>query len=81
MRNHVSPSMLPEPPVAPPNAALQCLRHRLSASEDARRRLARENLALRQQIQALLRRLPKRDDALAQEVSNGSTSSPDWAEG
>jgi hypothetical protein len=44
--------MLPDPPPAPPNAAMQRLRHRLAASEDARRRVERENLALRQQIVA-----------------------------
>jgi hypothetical protein len=70
--NEVSLSMLPVPPEAPPNAALQRLRHRLNASEDARRRLERENLALRQQLQVMLRRLARREDAAVRAVSSGT---------
>ena len=74
MRNDVSPSMLPDPPVAPQNAVVQRLKHKLVASEHARRRVERENLALRQQIQTLLRRLAKRGEPPVYAVNSGTGS-------
>jgi hypothetical protein len=71
---HISLSMLPDPPIAPPDPAMQRLRHRLTASEDARRRVERENLALRQQIQTLLRRLAKRGEPPVYAVNSGTGS-------
>jgi hypothetical protein len=58
----VSLSMLPSTPSAQPSAAMSRLQHRLRAEIAARRDVERENLRLRQQLQAVVRRLARRGE-------------------